>query len=49
MADFYGKVLGFRISDWIGDFFVFMRCNADHHSVNFISGKNSRCITSPTS
>jgi catechol 2,3-dioxygenase-like lactoylglutathione lyase family enzyme len=40
MAEFYGTVLGFRISDWIGDFFVFMRCNADHHSVNFITGKN---------
>ncbi|MCX7314567.1 MAG: VOC family protein [Hyphomicrobiales bacterium] len=42
MAEFYGKVLGFRISDWIGDFFVFMRCNADHHSVNFIAGKSAR-------
>jgi catechol 2,3-dioxygenase-like lactoylglutathione lyase family enzyme len=39
MAEFYGKVLGFRISDWIGDFFVFMRCNADHHTVNFIRGE----------
>ncbi|MBX9842898.1 MAG: VOC family protein [Xanthobacteraceae bacterium] len=38
MAEFYGKVLGFRMSDWIGDFFVFMRCNADHHTVNFIRG-----------
>lgn len=38
MAEFYGKVLGFRVSDWIGDFFVFMRCNADHHTVNFIRG-----------
>ena len=40
MAEFYARVLGFRISDWIGDFFVFMRCNADHHAVNFITGKN---------
>jgi catechol 2,3-dioxygenase-like lactoylglutathione lyase family enzyme len=40
MAEFYGNVLGFRISDWIGDFFVFMRCNADHHAVNFITAKN---------
>jgi catechol 2,3-dioxygenase-like lactoylglutathione lyase family enzyme len=38
LAEFYGKVLGFRVSDWIGDFFVFMRCNADHHTVNFIRG-----------
>ena len=40
MADFYARVLGFRVSDWIGDFFVFMRCNADHHVVNFITSKN---------
>ncbi len=39
IADFYARVLGFKVSDWIGDFFVFLRCNADHHSVNFISGK----------
>jgi catechol 2,3-dioxygenase-like lactoylglutathione lyase family enzyme len=39
-VDFYAKVLGFRVSDWIGDFFVFMRCNPDHHTVNFIKGQN---------
>ena len=39
MAEFYEKVLGFRVSDWIGDFFVFLRCNADHHAVNFITAK----------
>jgi catechol 2,3-dioxygenase-like lactoylglutathione lyase family enzyme len=37
---FYEKVLGFRVSDWIGDFFCFMRCNADHHTVNFFTGPN---------
>jgi catechol 2,3-dioxygenase-like lactoylglutathione lyase family enzyme len=42
MAKFYGEVLGFRVSDWIGDFFVFMRCNADHHSVNFIRGNSAK-------
>ena len=36
-ADFYEQVLGFRKSDSIGDFFVFLRCNADHHAVNFIA------------
>jgi catechol 2,3-dioxygenase-like lactoylglutathione lyase family enzyme len=41
ISEFYAQVLGFRISDWIGDFFVFMRCNADHHAVNFITGKNA--------
>jgi catechol 2,3-dioxygenase-like lactoylglutathione lyase family enzyme len=39
-AEFYQRVLGFRISDWIDDFFVFMRCNSDHHTVNFIRGNN---------
>jgi len=38
-ADFYAKVMGFRVSDWIEDWFVFMRCNPDHHTVNFIKGE----------
>jgi catechol 2,3-dioxygenase-like lactoylglutathione lyase family enzyme len=42
MADFYTEVLGFRLSDWIGDFFVFLRCNCDHHTVNFIRGGQTR-------
>jgi len=42
LAAFYADVLGFRVSDWIGDFFVFMRCNADHHAVNFIVGKTAK-------
>ena len=37
-VSFYEKVLGFRVSDWIGDFFCFMRCNPDHHTVNFFTG-----------
>ena len=40
--EFYEKVLGFRLSDWIGDYFVFLRCGVDHHTVNFIRGPNSR-------
>ena len=36
IAAFYEKTLGFRVSDWIGDFFVFMRCGVDHHTVNFL-------------
>jgi catechol 2,3-dioxygenase-like lactoylglutathione lyase family enzyme len=40
--DFYANVLGFKISDWIGDYFVFMRCNPDHHSVNFFKGEHAR-------
>ena len=42
IADFYARVLGFKVSDWIDDFFVFMRCNADHHTVNFITGPHGR-------
>ena len=38
VAKFYENVLGFRVSDWIEDWFVFMRCNTDHHTVNFIIG-----------
>ena len=34
---FYRDVLGFRVSDWRADFFVFMRCGPDHHTVNFAS------------
>jgi catechol 2,3-dioxygenase-like lactoylglutathione lyase family enzyme len=37
-AEFYENVLGFRVSDWIEDHFAFLRCNADHHTVNFIRG-----------
>jgi catechol 2,3-dioxygenase-like lactoylglutathione lyase family enzyme len=41
-CDFYERVLGFKVSDWNGDFFVFMRCNPDHHTVNFIRGKRAK-------
>jgi catechol 2,3-dioxygenase-like lactoylglutathione lyase family enzyme len=36
VTEFYQKILGFRVSDWRGDFFVFMRCSTDHHTVNFV-------------
>jgi catechol 2,3-dioxygenase-like lactoylglutathione lyase family enzyme len=39
---FYTKALGFRVSDWMGDFFVFMRCGPDHHTVNFVQAKNTK-------
>ncbi|MBV8419477.1 MAG: VOC family protein, partial [Hyphomicrobiales bacterium] len=41
-VSFYEKVLGFRVSDWIGDFFCFMRCNSDHHTVNFFRGPQAK-------
>ena len=37
VTEFYETALGFRWSDWMGDFFAFLRCNVDHHSVNFIN------------
>lgn len=36
LADFYCKYLGFRMSDRIEDYFLFLRCGPDHHTVNFI-------------
>ena len=38
-AEFYQQVLGFRVSDWIEDFFVFLRCGPDHHTMNFLQSK----------
>ncbi len=38
-SEFYAKVLGFRVSDWIEDWFCFMRCGPDHHTINFVRGK----------
>jgi catechol 2,3-dioxygenase-like lactoylglutathione lyase family enzyme len=42
IAKFYGGVLGFRVSDWIEDWFVFMRCGPDHHTVNFVRGRTTK-------
>ena len=36
---FYVDVLGFRFSDSVRDFFYFLRCGADHHTINLITGK----------
>ena len=42
MVEFYSKVMGFRLSDWIGDYFAFMRCGIDHHAVNFLRGPSQQ-------
>jgi catechol 2,3-dioxygenase-like lactoylglutathione lyase family enzyme len=42
VAKFYSDVLGFKVSDWRGDYFVFMRCNTDHHTVNFITDEKQQ-------
>ena len=36
MRSFYQDLLGFQWSDTVGDFFVFLRCNSDHHAANFL-------------
>lgn len=41
-AAFYETVLGFRVSDWVDRFFVFMRCGPDHHTVNFLKSEQRR-------
>ena len=42
IQSFYQDALGFRWSDTIGDFFVFLRCNADHHAANFMTNPRIR-------
>jgi catechol-2,3-dioxygenase len=41
ISDFYIKALGFRVSDWIEDYFAFLRCGPDHHTLNFITGNGN--------
>ena len=38
MVDFFIEVLGFRLSDWLGDFMGFLRCNEWHHRVAILPG-----------
>jgi catechol 2,3-dioxygenase-like lactoylglutathione lyase family enzyme len=40
-TEFYER-LGFKWSDWMGDFFVFLRCNADHHSLNLLRSERNK-------
>jgi len=35
---FFTEVLGFKISDWLGDFMCFLRCNDAHHRVAILPG-----------
>ena len=41
-TDFYCDVLGFRVSDWMGDFFSFLRCGTDHHTINLMRSEQDR-------
>jgi catechol 2,3-dioxygenase-like lactoylglutathione lyase family enzyme len=38
MVKFFTDVLGFRISDWLGDFMCFLRCNSAHHRIALLPG-----------
>ncbi len=42
VTDFYCDVLGFRVSDWMGDFFSFLRCGTDHHTINLMQDPENR-------
>src|SRR5208282_2447581 len=42
VAKFYCDVLGFRESDWMGDFFSFLRCGPDHHTINLMQTGSNR-------
>jgi catechol-2,3-dioxygenase len=42
ISKFYCDVLGFRESDWMADFFSFLRCGPDHHTVNFMQTGSNR-------
>jgi catechol 2,3-dioxygenase-like lactoylglutathione lyase family enzyme len=42
VTKFYCDVLGFRESDWMGDFFSFLRCGPDHHTVNLMQTGSNR-------
>jgi len=44
IVKFYCDMLGFRVSDWRSDFFAFLRCSRDHHTVNFL--RNSKTFIS---
>jgi catechol 2,3-dioxygenase-like lactoylglutathione lyase family enzyme len=42
ITKFYCDVLGFRVSDWMGDYFSFLRCGPDHHTINLVETGGNR-------
>ena len=38
MVTFFTDVLGFKVSDWLGDFMCFLRCNNAHHRFALLPG-----------
>src|SRR6185503_14500668 len=42
MEQFYGQLLGFKLSDTLADFMTFWRCNANHHSIAFQTNRGGQ-------
>ena len=38
LVTFFTEVLGFRVSDWLGDFMCFLRCSSAHHRLAILPG-----------
>ncbi len=38
MVAFFTDTLGFKVSDWLGDFMCFLRCNEWHHRIAILPG-----------
>ena len=38
LTQFFIDVLGFRLSDWLGDLMAFLRCNSAHHRIAVLRG-----------
>ncbi|MDI1294496.1 MAG: VOC family protein [bacterium] len=38
IVQFFVDILGFKLSDWLGDFMAFLRCNSAHHRIAFLPG-----------
>ena len=38
LTQWFQDVLGFRLSDWLGDFMSFLRCNSAHHRIAILPG-----------
>ena len=37
-VEWFCDVLGFKVSDWLGDFMCFLRCNSAHHRIAILPG-----------
>jgi catechol-2,3-dioxygenase len=46
VTQFYCDVLGFRISDWMGDFFSFLRCGVEAAEARIVDWIRNKEVTS---